>query len=86
MEQEEARAAVERYGPMVYRLALAQTQKRIAQAGSDLENLVGVRTRQIQRKLKAVGEMNPASAQEEQIPSPAFRRDEDFSKYPGHTS
>ena len=25
MEQEEARAAVERYGPMVYRLALAQT-------------------------------------------------------------
>ena len=67
-------------------LALAQTQKRIAQAGSDLENLVGVRTRQIQRKLKAVGEMNPASAQEEQIPSPAFRLDEDFSKYPGHTS
>ena len=28
MEQEDARAAVERYGPMVYRLALAQTHSR----------------------------------------------------------
>lgn len=60
-------------------LALAQTQKRIAQAGSDLENLVGVRTRQIQRKLKAVGEMNPAP-QESPVSSALPGSDEDFSK------
>ncbi len=34
--------------------ALTQAQTRIQQAGSELENLVGVRTRQIQRKLQAV--------------------------------
>ncbi len=34
--------------------ALAQAQARISQAGSELESLVGVRTRQIQRKLQAV--------------------------------
>ncbi|HIZ31675.1 MAG TPA: DNA recombination protein RmuC [Candidatus Fournierella merdipullorum] len=34
--------------------ALAQTQNRLNQASSELENLVGVRTRQIQRKLQQV--------------------------------
>ena len=34
--------------------ALAQAQTRIEQAGSELEKLVGVRTRQIQRKLRGV--------------------------------
>lgn len=34
--------------------ALAQAQNRLNQASSELENLVGVRTRQIQRKLQAV--------------------------------
>ena len=34
--------------------ALAQAQKRIELAGADLEKLVGVRTRQIQRKLRTV--------------------------------
>ncbi|MDO4566297.1 MAG: DNA recombination protein RmuC [Oscillospiraceae bacterium] len=33
---------------------LAQTQQRLEQAGSELDKLVGVRTRQIQRKLKEV--------------------------------
>ena len=34
--------------------ALAQAQTRIEQAGNELEKLVGVRTRQIQRKLRGV--------------------------------
>ena len=34
--------------------ALAQAQNRLNQASSELENLVGVRTRQIQRKLQQV--------------------------------
>ncbi|MEG1125585.1 MAG: DNA recombination protein RmuC [Oscillospiraceae bacterium] len=34
--------------------ALEQTQARINQAGSELENLIGVRTRQIQRRLHSV--------------------------------
>ena len=37
--------------------ALAQAQARIHQAGSELENLVGVRTRQIQRRLQAVTQL-----------------------------
>lgn len=37
--------------------ALAQTQNRLNQASRELENLVGVRTRQIQRKLRQVTEM-----------------------------
>ena len=37
--------------------ALAQAQNRINQASSELENLVGVRTRQIQRKLQAVTQL-----------------------------
>lgn len=60
-------------------VALAQTQKRIAQAGSELENLVGVRTRQLQRKLKAVGEMNPAPLEENHV-SANLHENEDFSK------
>lgn len=38
--------------------ALAQTQQRLNQASNDLENLVGVRTRQIQRKLRSVSTAN----------------------------
>ena len=37
--------------------ALAQAQNRINQASSELEKLVGVRTRQIQRKLRAVTQL-----------------------------
>ena len=37
--------------------ALAQTQNRLHQASDELENLVGVRTRQIQRKLKKVSSL-----------------------------
>ena len=37
--------------------ALAQAQNRINQASHELENLVGVRTRQIQRKLRQVTEL-----------------------------
>ena len=33
---------------------MAQAQTRIEQAGNELEKLVGVRTRQIQRKLRGV--------------------------------
>ena len=33
---------------------LTQTQNRLRQAGDELEKLVGVRTRQIQRRLQAV--------------------------------
>ena len=38
---------------------LESTQKRLDQANKDLDTLVGVRTRQIQRKLKAVETTNP---------------------------
>ena len=38
---------------------LESTQKRLDQANMDLDTLVGVRTRQIQRKLKAVETTNP---------------------------
>ncbi len=37
--------------------ALEQTQNRIEQAGSELEKLVGVRTRQMQRRLSAITSM-----------------------------
>ena len=37
--------------------ALAQTQNRLHQASDELENLVGVRTRQIQRRLKKVSSL-----------------------------
>ena len=37
--------------------ALAQAQNRLNQASHELENLVGVRTRQIQRKLRQVTEL-----------------------------
>ena len=47
--------------------ALAQAQNRLNQASSELENLVGVRTRQIQRKLQQVtllpGEEKPSGEQ-----------------------
>lgn len=46
--------------------ALAQAQNRLHQASNELENLVGVRTRQIQRKLQAVTQLpqhtDPADA------------------------
>ena len=42
--------------------ALAQAQNRINQASSELENLVGVRTRQIQRKLQAVTQLPQTDA------------------------
>lgn len=41
--------------------ALEQAQSRIEQAGSELEKLVGVRTRQIQRKLRSVTMLPGAS-------------------------
>ncbi len=45
--------------------ALDQTQTRLRQAQDELENLVGVRTRQIQRKLKGVETALPAQTVEE---------------------
>ena len=45
--------------------ALAQAQKRIELAGADLEKLVGVRTRQIQRKLRTVTALPQAGDDEE---------------------
>ena len=45
--------------------ALAQAQKRIELAGADLEKLVGVRTRQIQRKLRTVTALPQGSETEE---------------------
>ncbi len=44
--------------------ALAQAQNRINQASRELENLVGVRTRQIQRKLRQVTELPAANTPE----------------------
>lgn len=43
--------------------ALVQTQKRLNQASNDLENLVGVRTRQIQRRLRGVTLLPDAQAE-----------------------
>lgn len=45
--------------------ALAQAQKRIELAGADLEKLVGVRTRQIQRKLRTVTALPQAGEEED---------------------
>ena len=45
--------------------ALAQAQKRIELAGADLEKLVGVRTRQIQRKLRTVTALPQGSEAED---------------------
>ena len=39
--------------------ALSQTQNRLNQASNELENLVGVRTRQIQRRLDEVSRLSP---------------------------
>ncbi|MBQ8646642.1 MAG: DNA recombination protein RmuC [Oscillospiraceae bacterium] len=44
--------------------ALGQTQARLNQASAELENLVGVRTRQIQRRLDEVSRLSP----EEELP------------------
>lgn len=45
--------------------ALAQTQNRLNQASKELENLVGVRTRQIQRRLRAVEQVDTVITTEE---------------------
>lgn len=42
--------------------ALASAQKRIRQVDSDLENLLGVRTRQMQRRLRAVQTLDVSAA------------------------
>lgn len=42
--------------------ALLHAQSRIRQADSELENLLGVRTRQMQRKLRSVQALEPASS------------------------
>ena len=42
--------------------ALARTQQRLEQAGSELDNLVGVRTRQIQRRLRSVSTLPEETA------------------------
>lgn len=47
--------------------ALAQAQNRINQASHELENLVGVRTRQIQRKLSQVTQMPSEETEPEKI-------------------
>lgn len=44
--------------------ALSSTQKKFDQAGAELENLVGTRTRAMQRKLKEIGEITDAEAKE----------------------
>lgn len=43
---------------------LAQTQRRIEEAGNELDKLIGVRTRQIQRKLKSVTSLPEATSTE----------------------
>ena len=42
--------------------ALSRTQQRLEQAGSELDSLVGVRTRQIQRRLRSVSTLPEESA------------------------
>ena len=49
--------------------ALAQAQNRLNQASSELENLVGVRTRQIQRKLQQVTLLPGQESEAENHPS-----------------
>ena len=41
---------------------LASTQKKLEQAHDDLDKLVGVRTRAIQRRLRSVEKMEPSEA------------------------
>lgn len=48
-------------------VALAQAQNRINQASHELENLVGVRTRQMQRKLSQVTQMPSEETEPEKI-------------------
>ena len=48
--------------------ALAQTQNRLHQASDELENLVGVRTRQIQRRLRGVTTLQDPAADAGQEP------------------
>ncbi len=45
---------------------LEATQKRISQAGDELDKLIGVRTRQIQSKLRSVQTLNELSAPEDE--------------------
>ena len=42
--------------------ALSNTQRKLDQAGNELENLVGTRTRQMQKKLKEIGFLSPEEA------------------------
>lgn len=42
--------------------ALSTTQRKLDQAGTELENLVGTRTRQMQKKLKEIGTLSPEEA------------------------
>ena len=50
--------------------ALSQTQNRLNQASNELENLVGVRTRQIQRRLDEVSRLSPNDSGPAQLTSP----------------
>ena len=50
--------------------ALSQTQNRLNQASNELENLVGVRTRQIQRRLDEVSRLSPDDGGSAQLTSP----------------
>lgn len=47
--------------------ALEQTQSRIEQAGSELEKLVGVRTRQMQRRLSTIANMPELGTKEDDL-------------------
>ena len=49
--------------------ALSQTQNRLNQASNELENLVGVRTRQIQRRLDEVSRLSPNDSGPAQLTS-----------------
>lgn len=49
--------------------ALSQTQNRLNQASNELENLVGVRTRQIQRRLDEVSRLSPDDGGSAQLTS-----------------
>ncbi len=51
---------------------LESTQHRLVQANDDLDKLVGVRTRQIQRRLRSVGSLQGEHA--DAIPAPSRRR------------
>ncbi len=42
--------------------ALTKAQQKVDQAGNELENLVGTRTRQMQKKLKEIGSLSPEEA------------------------